>query len=249
MHRFFIDSNQLTDNTIIIEGPDFKHIKNVLRMAEGDKLEVVLDRYVYVSEIDTIDKDKVYLNILSKEKGKGESPINIVLFQGLAKGDKMDYIIQKATELGVSEIYPLITRRTIVNLDNKKREEKKINRWQTIAMESAKQCKREIIPRVHNILTFNQMINLLRNQENILIPYELEESYGLGEFIQNYKKDKINIIIGPEGGFQFEEVERVKGIGGRSISMGSRILRTETAALVLSSILQFQLGDIGEKKI
>ena len=157
----------------------------------------------------------------------------------------MDYIIQKSTEIGVKEIYPLITNRTIVKIKNKKKEQSKLDRWKTIAEEAAKQSKRDYVPKVQRIIDFEEMLKLLNGNQNIIVPYEMEESLSLKDSLNNIKTGKIHLIIGPEGGFEKDEIDLLKSIGGQSISLGPRILRTETAGLVAASIILYELGDLG----
>lgn len=245
MNRFFIDREQIIDDEIQIIGKDIKHIKNVLRLKPKDKVELVCEGQLYISEILEIRSNMIKTLILDASEGKGEPPVHIVLFQGIAKGNKMEYIIQKSTEIGVKEIYPVITDRTIVKIKDKKKEQNKIKRWNIIAEEAAKQSKRDFIPVVNNIISFSEMIELLSNEKNIIVPYEMEKSYGLKESLKNIIAGKTNIIIGPEGGFAEDEVEMLKDIKAQVITLGPRILRTETAGLVVASIVLYELGDLG----
>ena len=245
MNRFFIDREQIIDDEIQIIGKDIKHIKNVLRLKPKDKIELVCEGQLYISEILEIRSNMVKTLILDASEGKSEPPVHIVLFQGIAKGNKMEYIIQKSTEIGVKEIYPVITDRTIVKIKDKKKEQNKIKRWNIIAEEAAKQSKRDFLPVVNNIISFSEMIELLSNEKNIIVPYEMEKSYGLKESLKNIIAGKTNIIIGPEGGFAEDEVEMLKDIKAQVITLGPRILRTETAGLVVASIVLYELGDLG----
>ena len=245
MNRFFIDREQIIDDEIQIIGKDIKHIKNVLRLKPKDKVELVCEGQLYISEILEIRSNMVKTLILDASEGKSEPPVHIVLFQGIAKGNKMEYIIQKATEIGVKEIYPVITDRTIVKIKDKKKEQSKIERWNIVAEEAAKQSKRDFLPVVNNIISFSEMIELLSNEKNIIVPYEMEKSYGLKESLKNIIAGKTNIIIGPEGGFAEDEVEMLKDIKAQVITLGPRILRTETAGLVVASIVLYELGDLG----
>lgn len=245
MNRFFIDREQIIDGEIQIIGKDVKHIKNVLRLKPKDKIELVCEGQLYISEILEIRSDMVKALIVSASKGKSEPPVHIALYQGIAKGSKMEYIIQKATEIGVKEVYPLITDRTIVRIKDKKKEQNKIKRWNSIAEEASKQSKRDLLPVVNDIISFGEMIEFLKGEKNIIVPYEMEKSYGLKESLKNVAEGRINIIIGPEGGFTEEEVNMLKDIGGQIVTLGPRILRTETAGLVVASITLYELGDLG----
>lgn len=248
MHRFFVDKEQVFQDRIEIIGKDVKHIKNVLRLRKKDKIEVLSEGKTHICEIEELASDRVIVSILDAFEGKNEPTIDIILFQGVAKGDKMDFIIQKSTEVGVKEIYPLITNRTVVKIKDEKREQKKIERWRTIAEEAAKQSKRDMIPKVHSTIDFKEMLEILKGEENIIIPYEMEETFTLKEALKDVKGHRISIIIGPEGGFDEEEVKLVKDVAGKAVTLGPRILRTETAGILTMSIILYELGDLGVRR-
>ncbi|MBZ2175739.1 16S rRNA (uracil(1498)-N(3))-methyltransferase [Schnuerera sp. xch1] len=245
MNRFFVGSKQVKENIIEITGKDVKHIKNVLRLKPKDTVEIISEGKHYTCQISNIFSDKVEVLILDSYNGKNESPIDIVLFQGIAKGSKMDLIIQKGTEIGIKEFYPLVTKRTVVKIKDSKKEKNKINRWSNIAEEASKQSKRDIIPLVNNVVGFDKMIDILKEEKNIIIPYEMENSYGLKKALKKIRGERVNLIIGPEGGFEKEEIQALKDIGGQVITLGNRILRTETAGIVTASIILYELGDLG----
>ena len=245
MHRFFINTDQIQGENIKIVGNDIKHIKNVLRLKVHDRIEIACDGEIYISEISEIASDFVMTNIIGGFPGKNEAPVDIVLYQGLAKGDRMDYIFQKCVEIGIKEFYPVIMDRTVVKIQNKKKEENRLRRWRGIVEEAAKQSKRDILPIVNNIIDFKEMINILQNQKNIIVPYEEEQSQDLKGIINDEKTEKIHIIIGPEGGFEEYEIELLRNIGGEIITLGPRILRTETAGLIVSSIVLYEFGGLG----
>lgn len=245
MNRFFIDKGQMIDDKIQILGKDVKHIKNVLRLKLKDRIEVICEGKVYLCEILDIESNMVTTSVLDSFIGKNEPPIHIALYQSIAKGNKMDFIIQKATEIGVKEIYPVITERTIVKIKDVKKEQSKVERWNTIAEEAAKQSKRDYLPVVNNIIKFNEMVDILKNESNIIVPYEMEDIYGLKKALEDVKPGKVNIIIGPEGGFEEDEIGKLKKIEGQVVTLGPRILRTETAGLVVASIVLYELGDLG----
>lgn len=245
MNRFFVNKSQIYQNKVKILGKDVKHIKDVLRLKYKDKIEIVSGNKTYLCEILEIKPDNIILLILDSFQGKNEPPVHIVLYQGIAKGDKMDFIIQKSTEIGVKEIYPVITNRTIVKIKGRKKEQKKIERWRSISEEAAKQSKRDAIPIVNNVISYDEMVNILKGEENIIIPYEAEGNNTLKETLKNTKNGKIHIIIGPEGGFEEEEIDTIRSIGGKSVTLGPRIFRTETAGLVVMSIALYELGDLG----
>lgn len=245
MHRFFVEKDSIIDNKIEIRGTDLKHIKDVLRLKPKDGLEVSSEGIIYTCEIEDLSNEKIILNILDSFKGKNEAPISINLFQSLAKGSKMDLILQKCTEIGVKEFYPVMTHRTIVKINNDKKEDKKVQRWRNIVDEAAKQSKRDILPMVHPVITFNEMIELLRGKTHIIVPYEDERANGIKDCLKTIKGHEINLIIGPEGGFEPSEIEVLKSIGAYIVTLGPRILRTETAGMVAATIILYELGDLG----
>jgi 16S rRNA (uracil1498-N3)-methyltransferase len=245
MNRFFICKDQIIGDRIEIIGKDVKHIRDVLRLKNKDRIEILSENRTYICEILEINSDVVLVSILDSFEGKNEPPIDIILYQGIAKGDKMDFIIQKCTEIGVKEIYPIVTNRTIVKIKDKRKEQKKVERWKTIAEEAAKQSKRDTIPIVNNIITYNEMIDILEGEKNIIVPYEMERMNTLKETFKDIKNGNIHIIIGPEGGFEEEEIDAILNIGGKPVSLGPRILRTETAGIVVISITLYELGDLG----
>lgn len=250
MHRFFVDKENIleTEGMIIIDDKeDVKHIAKVLRLAEGEGIEVCDGHhYAYIGEIIAATKSEVKVSIIDKYRSKTEANISVTLYQGIPKSAKMDLIVQKCTELGVNEIVPLMTQRTIVQLKDKKSEEKKVERWQKIADEAAKQCKRGVLPTVGMPITFEQMLNSMAQYDLVVMPYEKEGTVGLKSIAKiNDDLKKIAIIIGPEGGFEEDEVRAAEDVGVVPITLGPRILRTETAGFVTLSILMYELGDLG----
>lgn len=245
MHRFFVGKEQIIGDKIEILGTDVKHIKNVLRLRIDEEIEVSSDGFTYISKIKSLEENRVLLGVLDKSTGSNESPINIILYQGLAKGSKMDIIIQKGTEVGIKKFYPLATNRSIVKIKNIKKEQSKVERWNNIVDGAAKQSKRDIIPKVENIITFDEMIDLLKNEKNIIVPYEDEKANGIRQDLQKIQEGDIHLIIGPEGGFDPGEINKLKEIGAKIVTLGPRILRTETAGLVASTIILYELGDLG----
>ncbi len=245
MHKFFIEKDQIDQEKIYIIGSDVKHIKDVLRLRINDKVEVACDGINYQCEIEEILKDKVSLSVSSKEEGKNESQVDLVLFQGLSKGNKMDLIFQKGTEIGIKEFYPVATYRSVVKINDIKKEQTKVVRWNAIVEEASKQSKRDFIPQVRNIINFREMLELLKGELNIIVPYEDEVLTTIKEGISNMKTGKINIIIGPEGGFEADEIQSLKEIGAQVVSLGPRILRTETAGLVAATIILYEVGNLG----
>lgn len=247
MNRFFVSDNDIKDNIVTIKGDDIKHIKNVLRLKENDKISVCDNKdNEYIVEINSISSEGVLGKIIEKVDIIRESNINITLYQGLPKGSKMDMIIQKATELGVKNIVPIITDRTIVKIKDRKKEEKKIDRFRKIALEAAKQSKRGVVPEISSIISIDDAIREIKeNGSFTIVPYEDENKLGIKDFIKNVDNKNINIIIGPEGGFSEKEISNLKEIDSKIISLGPRILRTETAGFTTIAIIMYELGDIG----
>lgn len=246
MFRFFVDKNQISEKCVIITGADYNHIKNVLRMKEGEEISVMTqgDDNEYRCEVAEYGDEEVRCNVMFVKRSDVELPCKITLFQGLPKSDKMELIIQKAVELGVSDIVPVATKRAVVKLE-KGKEDKKIARWNSISEAAAKQSKRAIIPKVHNVMSFKEAISYCNDYDTKLIPYELSDPDSMNEtrkLINDIKAgDSVAIFIGPEGGFSEEEIELAKENGCREITLGHRILRTETAGFVVMSWLVLAL--------
>lgn len=239
MFRFFEAETSLQEDKILLNKSNLKHIK-VLRIEEDEEIEIVINGIVYLSKLIDLNGDKI-AEIISKKEDENESNIKINLYQGLPKSDKFEWIIQKSIELGVNEIIPFESERTIVKWDNKK-EKKKLERYNEIAESAAKQSKRTYIPTVNRLLSFNEMLEELKDSYTILA-YE-NRGNNIRGILQKDKPKEINIIIGPEGGFSEEEVEKFESIGANIVNLGKRILRTETAAIALISMIQYELGDI-----
>lgn len=247
MDRFFVDKKNinLENNTCIIEGEDVKHISKVLRCRIGEELEVCdNNNNEYICEITNIDKNQVELNILEKVDIQRESDLKIKVYQGLPKGPKMEMILQKLTEVGVDEIILVQTKRTVVKVDDKK-EDKKLERWERIIYEAAKQSKRGKIPSLRGVLTFKEALADMKENDFNIAPYENEKTKSIKQAIKGVNINNIGIFVGPEGGFEETEIEAIEDIGGQSVSLGPRILRTETASLVASSIVLYELSDLG----
>lgn len=243
MHHFFIKPEQKNKEYAVITGSDVNHIKNVLRMTSGEK--VLLSDGTgqdFVSEIEEIQSEAIRLRILSEEAGSHELPAKLYLFQGLPKSDKMELIIQKAVELGVYEIIPLQTKRAVVRLDEKK-EQNKLKRWRQIAESAAKQSKRSIIPNITQVKTLKEALAYAADFDYNVIPYECAVNMKeTREYIRKCKNGRsIGIFIGPEGGFEETEVLLAKEQGAFPVTLGKRILRTETAGIAVLSVLMFEL--------
>lgn len=243
MYHFYVEPEAVSADKARIIGGDVNHIKNVLRMHPGEEI-MILDGsgMEYRCEIETIS-DEVLARVLEAKKTEAELSVRLLLFQGLPKKDKMELIIQKAVELGVSEIIPVLTKRTVVKLEDKKKEQKKLERWQAIAEAAAKQSGRGIIPKVCEAVKFTEAVKQAGELDEALIPYELAE--GMDEARERIRglhgKRTIGIFIGPEGGFEEEEIELAAKAGIHPITLGKRILRTETAGLCILSVIMFEL--------
>lgn len=245
MHRFFVESQQIKEKEIRIVGADVNHIKNVLRMKPGEEICISdMEGMQYLCRISSMESEEIRAEILSASEDCQELPSKIYLFQGLPKGDKMEIIIQKAVELGVYEVIPVKTRYTVVRLD-KKKEENKCKRWQMIAQSAAKQAKRSCVPNVSYVKSFREALEYAKELDCKLVPYEKAE--GMEESRQKIasikRGESVGIFIGPEGGFSAEEIEEAVQQGFFPITLGKRILRTETAGMAVLSILMFQLEE------
>ena len=244
MYHFFVSSEQIGEKEIRIEGSDVNHIRNVLRMTPGEQFSVSdgAQGKEFRCEIVLLEEDCVTAKIMWSQDADTELPSKFYLFQGLPKSDKMELIIQKAVELGVYEVIPVATKRAIVKLD-KKKEESKRKRWNSISESAAKQSKRTIIPEVKPVMTFAEAVKYASAMDAKLIPYELAEGMEETRRIFSAIKpgDSVAIFIGPEGGFDEAEIELAKEAGIQPITLGKRILRTETAGMTVLSVLMFQM--------
>lgn len=243
MYHFFVTPDQVKEEEIYIEGTDVNHIKNVLRMKAGEQLEVSDgNNRKYLCEIVSLSPEEVRVHIVEELEKNTELPSEIYLFQGLPKGDKMDLIVQKAVELGASGIVPVSTKRSVVKLDDKKALKKR-ERWQSIAEGGAKQSGRTVIPKVEQVLTYKEAIARAKKLDVVLIPYELAEGMQETRDIISgiLPGQSVGIFIGPEGGFDTSEVAYAIEQGIKPITLGKRILRTETAGLAVLSILMYHL--------
>lgn len=243
MYQFFVEPANIQGNRIVITGDDVNHIKNVLRMKPGEEIAVSngIDGKEYRCGIEELGEEIICSLRFVKEDGV-ELPSKVTLFQGLPKADKMEMIIQKAIELGVYEIVPVANARCVVKLDAKK-EKSKLQRWQTIAEAAAKQSKRRYIPKVENVMTFGEALAYAKTMDVVLVPYELAEDMShTRQIMENLKPGQhIGFFIGPEGGFDEKEIEKAKQAGAIPITLGKRILRTETAGLTVMSFIMYQL--------
>ena len=244
MHRFFVEEPAMGEQTITITGGDVNHIKNVLRMSVGDKICVIngQNNKEYYCEITAIGNEAVDTKICEIRESDQELANRIVLFQGLPKSDKMELIIQKAVELGVWKIVPVSTERTVVKLDAKK-EANKRKRWMNISESAAKQSGRLCIPEVTQVVSYRDALEMAKKMDVRLIPYELAEGMEkTRELMSSIQPGQsVAVFIGPEGGFESSEIEKAIEIGAWPITLGKRILRTETAGLVTLAMLVYNL--------
>lgn len=232
MYNFFVEPTDRSDNRFYITGSDFNHIKNALRMTVGEELSVSCDGESHLCRLTSFSEGTAVAEIIKEGYRHSELPIEIYLFQGLPKAEKAELIIQKAVELGVYSVLPCEMKRCVVRLDEKKKRSKQ-ERWQAIAEGAAKQSKRNIIPEVALPLSFNEALKRAEEMDILLLPYENAEGMAATERALGKMKwgSKIGIFIGPEGGFEPEEVAKLEALGADTVSLGKRILRTETAAV------------------
>lgn len=242
MHQFFVDGGQIGKEYITITGEDVKHMKNVLRMKPGEEVRISDGQgRDFFCEIESVNAKEVRARILEKPAVNTELPNRIFLFQALPKGERMEYVIQKAVELGVYEIIPVEMKYCVVRLDEKKKE-KKTERWQAIAESAAKQAKRSLIPKIHPVMSYKEAVAYAKECDYCLVPYENEKGMsGTKEVLRQLETGKdISVMIGPEGGFAKEEIELVRE-DMEVISLGRRILRTDTAAITVMSMLMLEI--------
>ena len=243
MYHFFIQPGNIAGDKVYIEGGDVNHIKNVLRMQAGEQLMVSDGEGTdYLCEIVSMSDTEVICSVLSREVSSSECSVKFYLFQGLPKSDKLEHIIQKSVELGVYEIIPVNMSRCIVKYDDKKLKSK-LTRWQGIAESAAKQSHRGVIPEVKPVMKYAQALEYAKGCDMILLPYEnYKDMAATKEMIEQIQPGmSVAIFIGPEGGFDPKEGEAAIAAGAKPITLGNRILRTETAPLMLLSVLTFML--------
>lgn len=251
MYRFFVKPEQLTHSPVMIKGEDYNHIKNVLRLKIGESIYLSdgTDRE-YECSISSYDiqNETVLAVITDVFAASRELPARLTLFQGYPKGDKMETVVKKAVELGAYEVVPVMMKRSVVKLDYKK-SLKKTERLNNISLSAAKQAKRGMVPGVTNIMSLSEACEYAKDMDYILLPYENAEGMEYaGQVVKGAKdKENIGIFIGPEGGFEADEIEMLKSIGAKTFSLGHRILRTETAGMAVLSLLMFLFEIYGGK--
>ena len=246
MPKFFVTSDKIIDSQIIIDTEDVAHISRVLRLGEGDLLTVCDSQGTdYEAEIVSLGQKEILCKINSQSMSASEPNIKVTLFQGLPKASKMEYIIQKTTELGITEIVPAKLSRCVVKIDNKKDEAKKLDRWQKISESAAKQSGRGIIPKISPIMTLDEIIERSKEFDLFFVPYECEEQKTLRNVLLSKKDIKtVGFLIGPEGGFDIAETEKLRSTGIDTVTLGKRILRTETAGEAVLAMIMYEIGDI-----
>ena len=243
MHHFFVTPQQISGDKIRLEGGDVNHMKNVLRMKLHEKAEISDgESRTYLCEVEAYEEDAAVLHILEEMEADTEPASKLYLFQGLPKSDKMELIVQKAVELGVYQVIPVAMKRSVVRLDDKKAA-KKADRWNSIAESAAKQAGRSRIPEVTMLLSYKEALKMAEELDVTLLPYELAGGMKVTrEVIRQIKSGQsVGIFIGPEGGFEPEEVDAAVSMGAKVITLGRRILRTETAGLATLAVLMFEL--------
>ena len=241
MLHIFVDPVQMKGDLLYVTGKDVNHIKNVMRLKQGDEISVRTgqDDREYRYGIEEFTDSEVVCRLRFVKEADVELPVKVYIFQGLPKADKMELIIQKAVELGAAEIIPVQMRRCVVKLDGAKKG-KKTQRWQAIAESAAKQSRRAVVPLVREPMTMEEAVRFAEQNTDVrLLPYELQEADGSTRDVMDGIREgsAVSIFIGPEGGFDPAEVELARKAGVVPISLGKRILRTETAALVALSFL------------
>lgn len=249
MPKFFIATDQIKDNKITIQNEDVNHIKNVLRAKIGDNIKICdyQTSKDYTCEIVQLEEKNIYCKILKELNSNIETNVKVSIFQGIPKSDKMELIIQKSVELGAFDITPVEMKRCVVKL-NEKDQIKKIDRWRKISEVAAKQCGRNIIPKVNHIISISELNQKIKEYDLMLVAYENEKENTIKHELLNFKENiepnteiKIAIVIGPEGGLEDKDVELLKHNGAKIITLGNRILRTETVALNVLSVIMYEL--------
>ena len=238
MYNFFVAKESVNGNKAKITGADYNHITNVLRLKVGEEILISVLGASHLSKIEDIDDSAVTVEIIKENYQDTSLPVKIHLFQGLPKSDKLELIIQKTVELGVESITPVEMERCVVKLDGKKKDGKTA-RWQAIAESAAKQSKRTNIPKIESVLSYKQILEKIRDLDLFIIPYENAKGMqATKETLQSIKSGmSVGVLIGPEGGFSDNEIELAKALNAKTVSLGKRILRTETAAITAVSML------------
>lgn len=246
MSKFFVKKDDISGENICISNEDVNHITKVLRLSEKNSIIICDGQGMdYEAEIVQIEKKRILCKILKAVPSETEPEIQVTIYQGIPKAAKMEYIIQKAVELGVHKIVPVTTKYTVVKLEEKKTMENKLERWNKISIEASKQCGRGKIPSVELPISFDAALKQLQKEDLRLIAYEQERGQSIRDVLKSISNvRRIGILIGSEGGFAEEEVLAAKAAGVQSIGLGKRILRTETAPIAALSILMYEFGEM-----
>lgn len=246
MRRFFVPKEAVNNGEIIIKGQLAHHISRVLRLQEGEEITVAVENgEAYYAKLSAFGSDWLKAEILQSLTKEQETKVQVTLYQGLPKGDKLEWIIQKCTELGVVKIVPVIMERTVVKLEPQKAQ-KKQERWQKIAHEAAQQSKRLSIPEITLPISFEELLTKIEKEAFTILLWEDEKTLRLKTLLEKETEpERINIIIGPEGGLDAAEVERLREKGAVSATLGKRILRTETAGMAALTMILYHTGDLG----
>jgi len=243
LRRFFIDTPLSAD--MMIQGTDAHHISKVLRLQVGHQIVVVSpDGSAATADIQSVTMDEVCVTLREIIAEDKEPPVNVYLAQGLPKSDKMDYIVQKAVELGIKGIYPMETEHCVVQYDQSKKKARR-ERWQKIAVEAAKQCGRSIVPMVEPVIGLSTLLSQLGPDAAIMMLYEGMAAQGLKQALAGHPAKNYILLVGPEGGFSAREVAICREMGACIVTLGPRVLRTETAALAGVAIVMYEYGDLG----
>lgn len=242
MYHFFVEPGQIQEDLVTIVGGDVNHIRNVLRMKPGEEIAVSDGGQQYVCRLSELGADAVRARVVARRELAGELPVRISLFQGLPKSDKMEWIIQKCVELGVYEVIPVAMKRCVARLEPKK-EEAKRGRWQSIAQSAAKQAGRGIVPQVRGAMRFEEAVGMAAGMQHILVPYEKAVDMDTTRRVlaQICPGEQVAVFIGPEGGFEDAEIRMALDAGASAITLGGRILRTETAGMALLAMAAYAL--------
>lgn len=247
MHRFFVAPENRKGEWALIDAAQTRHLQVVLRLEPGEVIGLFDGQGgEYTARLERLEGACYVARLLSMEQTSSEPRLRLYLVQSLAKGDKMDFVVQKAVEIGIAGIYPIYSERSIVSL-SPERAAKKVERWQSIAREACKQCRRSYIPPVFAVMNFEQYISQCGPRPNILL-YEDSQSQGLKSILQDkalFHGPEMGIIIGPEGGFTPQEIKTARSSGIRIGGLGPRILRTETAGLVAASVILYECNELG----
>lgn len=244
MPRFFLSPHALKDGQARVEGQDAHHLRRVLRLDLGDRIEIAVAGLVYEAALSHFDDNAVVVDVVRRLSANHEPPLAVTLWQGLCKGDKPELITQKAVELGVSRVVFFESRFSVVRWPRDKAE-RKIGRLQRVAAEAGKQSQRDVIPQVQGPQPFSSVVRELAEGPGlVLMPWESERTTGL-QSLDVMRPRNVSVLIGPEGGFHPDEVQAVREIGGHTLALGPRILRTETAGLVILAIIGYRWGDLG----